>query len=1466
MKPSSLLLSALLLSAGCAAPYRAAAQAPFSPSLDTTIQADNLDLDAYSQWVDGQTKPVNPDDPDSRRRVPQWVLWTTTTFVNHNGIEFGDSKTPGPRHLRIGFKAPVAVGSVLVRGGGTLSVLKPDAVYPGDMGKESDWIPAQRLEGGQLSRAEVEGNLGYGLWVLPPNTQTRALRFTHVASATDTKYNGLLGGAQILPMRQLNLAPLAVASASGENQNASLINNLNVDWFWGAWGSLNRNAPLPESQPIVSPEHPAYVTLTWPAPVKISGLDAIWAGFSVADAQFYAGPDDKSPRDAPASDWKTIKTYTGINHAYPVQIFPNRMDFGETVTTRAVRLKITKASEVAPYHALDFPKDGKRVWLGELMAFSPLGDAPIKAVSLAPPVVKTHPPIPIRFKLDKPGYVTLVIEKQDGTRVRNLVSETPFPAGDNVAWWDGTDDLGRDMDAAHHGIYKIPAQFVSPATYRVRGLVRGEVTPHYEFSVYSPGNPPWETADKTGGWTTNHTPPQAALFAPGDAATGTAPRIYLGSYVAEGGAGLAWVDSNGVKLGGRGWIGGNWTAAPFLAGDNGPRPLNAYVYVASPWTKDQDAKKGELRVTALTDKGDATVLKWEFAPKNLTDMGAEVTGLAVRDGLVAVAMPLQKQILFARAVADDKGKVSGSVVGQAPLEDARGLIYDAQGRLLILVGKELKRYTVSENGELSAPETVIATGLEDPRGITLSSNGNIYISDWGQSHQVKAFNAEGKLFRTIGKAGAPSAGVYDPDHMNNPLGLAIDENNRVWVTEDNYLPKRVSVWNTDGTLWKAFYGPGKYGGGGTIDPLDKTRYILAEPSQGTMEFKLDWKTGESRLNRVLLRSRADAMPLPIRSAAPELPLVHNGKKYYTNGFNINPTNGDVSATIYIEKNNVIQPVAALGSGWGWDLLKTEPFKAKWPQGIDLSVHPYSNGGATEAMFAWSDSNGDGKAQPDEVSYRQAKQVAGVTVMPDLSFAIALVGDRAMRFAPTGYAPDGAPRYDAAGGEVLADGVISTGTTGGNQVLTNGPKDWTVITAGLKPFARESLSGAKGGAAKWSYPTPWPGLHPSHEAPAPSFPGQLIGTTRLIGNFFSPAGKDVGPLWAVNSNAGTPYVFTADGLFVATLFKEFRQGVSWAMPTAPRDLDLSNIALGGENFWPMITATPDGKVYMTTGFSSSVARIDGLDTVRRLPDSEVKIGADDLKGAQTYLINEEATRQKAQGSGIVKVAIDASAPVVDGKIDEWGGADWAEIDKSGVAAYFNSNSKPYDISGALKISGDRLFAAYRTVDANLLQNNGEIANAPFKTGGALDLMIGTDAKADPNRAAPVSGDTRLLVTLVAGKPRAILYRAVVPGATEKVPFSSPWRTITFDEVVDVSDQVQLAGEGGNYEFSVPLSVLGLAPKAGETLSGDLGILRGNGFQTTARVYWSNKATAIVSDVPSEAQLTPNLWGKLEFVAK
>ena len=183
-----------------------AADAP-AAAFETPVAADNLDPEAFAQAAGaGETAVALKDGP-------RHVLWTRDTPPEWDGVCFGESKEAGPRHLRIGFKAAVPVGAVLTRGGGALSVLKPAAGYPGKLTDDADWIPAERLKGGRVCREEV-GEDEYAVWVLPPGTATRALRFTHTAAASDPSYHGWLGGAFVLARRVANVAPQATAAAA----------------------------------------------------------------------------------------------------------------------------------------------------------------------------------------------------------------------------------------------------------------------------------------------------------------------------------------------------------------------------------------------------------------------------------------------------------------------------------------------------------------------------------------------------------------------------------------------------------------------------------------------------------------------------------------------------------------------------------------------------------------------------------------------------------------------------------------------------------------------------------------------------------------------------------------------------------------------------------------------------------------------------------------------------------------------------------------------------------------------------------------------------------------------------------------------------------------------------------------------------------------------------------------------------
>ncbi len=478
-------------------------------TFQTPVTVDALDPAAYAVWSDGREAPVTAPIRNA--------LWTQNTQPEWNGLTFGVGNKLGVRALRYGFKTSVPVGCLLVRGNVAVSVLKSGAAYPGRLDRDADWLPGQRLSGqgvtGQGTTRREAGVEDEALWVLPPGTRTRALRFVHTPAPTDTHYAGVLLGAFVFGERFANIAPQAQAKASANDERANRINNESADGTWNAWDNTRRED---RKQPPISPTHPESVTLAWRKPVTLRGLCLLGSGFRAGDvAVLSPGADPLRPADA---DWQTVKTFTGWTSRYPLSLGPNFLVFDHALTARAIRLRMTGTiDESAHPHLGGTTAEGRRVWLGEMMALAPLENAALaSALPPLPPAKTPHPPIPVRFTLAAPGFVTLVIEDAQGKRVRNLIANTFYEhAGPNVAWWDGLDDRGRDTDAAHHGVYHVPGQLVPPGDYRVRGLAHPQIDLRYQLSVYDGGGtPPWETADHTGGWTTNHTPPQSVLAVP----------------------------------------------------------------------------------------------------------------------------------------------------------------------------------------------------------------------------------------------------------------------------------------------------------------------------------------------------------------------------------------------------------------------------------------------------------------------------------------------------------------------------------------------------------------------------------------------------------------------------------------------------------------------------------------------------------------------------------------------------------------------------------------------------------------------------------------------------------------------------------------------------------------------------------------------------------------------------------------
>ena len=1033
-----------------------------------------------------------------------------------------------------------------------------------------------------------------------------------------------------------------------------------------------------------------------------------------------------------------------------------------------------------------------------------------------------HPAgIPIRFRLDRECLVTLVVEDAGGDRVRNLIAEARLPGGENTVWWDGYDD--GDWDGDHN----LVRRRVRAGTYRARGLAHDGIRMRYEFSAYSPGTPPWKTRDGSGGWLADHSPPADVLFLPGGGAPRSRgrSRLLVCSTSGETGEEFVWLDEDGRRLLG---VNDGFWGGTHLARDSGPKAVegdDAYAFISG----ERDLDNDTMEVRAFKRDGRIeSVARITFPHESVRRFRSNeeaygANGLAVHDGLVVMAFTHQDKLIF----ADARRR---SVVGEVPFPSPRGLTFDRQGRLYVISGSAVRRFSVTPGKAGLADGTTFVDGLAEPRRTFVADDGTLYVADWGTSHQIKAFSPAGKLLRTIGEPGGPQLGRYDERRMSHPCGMTLDGQGRLWVAEAETYPKRLSLWDAaSGTFVRAWYGPPKYGGGGAIDPHDRRRLFYAEYDRGGgIGFDLDWDGGESKVRSVFWRPERFEETVP--GPAPERACTVAGRTFLTNCYNGQLRfNQDRGAAIWrLDPDEIARPVAVLGNAedlnhpqWGWAMKHRDAINALWRWKDPARI-----------FFAWCDDDDDHVAQPGEVRWAETTRedahgvpLREVGLMPLIYPDLSVTTSYGTRLAPPTISDRGIPIYDLSKTTVVGPADIQRSPLVGRDHALS-------YRDGTDALFGSDLDGRHRWRMNWV------------EGDPPS-PDHLVQATRPVGPPVRPAGGEAGDLVAYSGEKGAIFLLTLDGLFVQTLGGDMRSTPLWRMPEARRGMPIEGVSFEDEHFHPTITQVAGGDIFMVVGKEhSSIVRLDGLEAVRRLDLGGLAVDEGSLGGLPERLVE----RARGQGRDTLAVAIRERAPVVDGRLDDWpAGTAWADI--AGQA------------KAAVAVAGGRLHVAFRTGDPELLANGGTDPRYQFKTGGALDLMLGADHAADRNRREPARGDVRLLVTKVGGRPRAVLFRPAAPDAPEErgVLYQSPIGRVRFGEVTDVSDSVALAGRDGDYEVSVPLEVLGLRPEPGAELLGDLGLLMGDGAQTTRRIYWNDRDTGLVSDLPSEARLRPPNWG-------
>lgn len=745
---------------------------------------------------------------------------------------------------------------------------------------------------------------------------------------------------------------------------------------------------------------------------------------------------------------------------------------------------------------------------------------------------------------------------------------------------------------------------------------------------------------------------------------------------------------------------------------------------------------------------------------------------------------------------------SGKLKQEIPLANPGRIAWNHLGELLAVSNQAVVKLDVATGKH----ETLIAD-LQAPGDLAIDRQGRIYVVDRAPEREnIRVYSPAGKHLRSIGKAGPRQAGTWEPDRLSRVVDIEIDAQDQLWVVEETYWPKRVTLWSTDGTFKREFLGNTPYGGGGVLDSLDKRRLFC-----GPLEFELDWQTGHSRLKNLTWTGATPPGEVPIRA---------EGRTYVVSRTSF----GAQCGIVYLYEQDHLKLAAAVGQAGAFQPLHSAEMVARL------------GGPALDTKkFIWADLNGNGAVDPEEVTL--SPKPAQMANVGNFDHYLSVQAGP-LRYRVKAYAVGGAPVFEEEHIAGVPPHYVTKLDGGGYHVFGTDGKPETGLAAD--------------GSVRWTYPSVGAGGHALYKA-ATWAADQVVSQFEVIGH--ETAAGPLGEFLVMHTNAGDWNVWTNDGLLVGPVFRDYRdpQARPWSMQQHERGMILENMTLGQEHFQGYFCRSQaDGKFYAVAGHNHvSVVEVLGLDKVRRY-SGRIVVTADDIKRAQAWQEQHEQVAVYERTPVIDCYRLD-KPPALDGKLDDWPAAN-ASI---GQAARLH-----------IGFDDTHLYVAYDTDRTGPLKNTGEQWDRLFKTGAAVDLQLSVDPEAAVDRRGPATGDLRLLLTYMGERPVAVLYRPVAAGGAK----GEPWRVVSpvgeavFDEVRQV-ERVRMARspdkpQGGyTVEAAIPLADLGLKPADGLRIKLDWGLLRTgpDGHEVVERLYWANKATAILADAPSEARLHPDLWG-------
>ena len=744
------------------------------------------------------------------------------------------------------------------------------------------------------------------------------------------------------------------------------------------------------------------------------------------------------------------------------------------------------------------------------------------------------------------------------------------------------------------------------------------------------------------------------------------------------------------------------------------------------------------------------------------------------------------------------------------------------GKLLLWSDKDVVRL----DPETKDIKTVLKDAAENPGGLAVREDGVFAVGDCGK-HIVTIYGRDLKPIRTLGKGGRRPVGEWEEDTLEDPFGIEFGPDERLWICEQSQQPKRVGVWNVDtGHCEKSVVGPTNYGGGGTLDPDDAGRAFW-----GYLEFKKG-VDGKYRPARIFFRP-GDEKCGPW-GGTPTYAFRAKGRLWFTDQQNVMGNGGNV---LYLYEDGHARAVAAWGNA-NFLASKLPEFKGK------------------NFAFSWTDLNDDGKITVDECVIDEHIKGIGTgwvnRVNENFEIAFGCDGSTVVKFTPERFTDKGYPVYAHLGEPIPAPFIPA------HHQQRSASSHLVDMKGNILTLSKPLMSIAPDGRVNFRYRNRWPSLHDSHETSESGRNlGELIGTTRFWGS--AKLNDDIGEIVCFNSNLGCAYLMTADGIFLAQLMQDQRCGLHWSYPQFPDSDTLKKTSMQDEHFLGEFQRTKfdgrDALAIVCGKTHASIIEVGGLEGARRLKGGKFSITAKSLVQSQRAqsdaafgkftppsLVVKKAAEQKLDKNGRPPEAVWNVGTLVDG---------------------------PAGDKFRLAHDGKYLYYAYTCKrNGQPMKNAGTDPTTYFETGGAFDFMLQTSSKADPARKEGAKGDIRLLFAQVGGKVVCVKYDYVgAKGSKDAHTFESPVGKLKVSSVAVEPSVTAWTYEGRGHctlRAVIPLSLLGDAAVFKDT-RGDFGRIVGDqtGSVSVERSYWSNKATALMSDRPTQAGVEPRLWGKVMF---